>query len=73
MHTHAVRASLEAVFPLHGMHASVSEPETEYVPATQASTTALAVVEHCVVMRLPAEVGVHVLGHSDFGALMPVP
>ncbi len=25
---------------------------------------ALAVVEHCVVMRLPAEVPVHVLGHA---------
>jgi hypothetical protein len=34
------------------------------VPAAQFSTTAFAVVEHCVVMRLPGEVPVHVLGHA---------
>jgi hypothetical protein len=40
------------------------------VPAAQFSTTALAVVEHCVVMRLPAEVTVHVLGHSVDSAVL---
>jgi hypothetical protein len=40
------------------------------VPAAQFSTTALAVVEHCVVMRLPAEVPVHVLGHAVDSAVL---
>ena len=44
------------------------------MPAAQFSTTALAVVEHCVVMRLPAEVPVHVLGHAvTVFALFPGP
>ena len=34
------------------------------MPAAQSTTTASAVVEHGVVMRLPAEVPVHVLGHA---------
>ena len=34
------------------------------MPAAQATTTASAVVEHGVVMRLPEEVPVHVLGHA---------
>ena len=45
-------------------HAFVVEPVAEKVPAAQSATTALAVVEHGVVMRLPGEVPVHVLGHA---------
>ncbi len=45
-------------------HVFVVEPVAEKVPAAQSTTTALAVVEHCVVMRLPAEVTAHVLGHA---------
>ena len=47
------------------VHAFVVEPAAEKVPAAQSTTTASAVVEHCVVMRLPAEVPVHVPGHAS--------
>ena len=46
------------------VHAFVVVPAAEEVPAAQSTTTASSVVEHCVVMRLPGEVTVHVLGHS---------
>jgi len=45
------------------VHAFVVEPAAEKVPSSQSTTTASAVVEHGVVMRLPAEVPVHVPGH----------
>ena len=71
MHTHAVKPTLGAELELQVSHALVVVPRTEKVPAAQASTMASAVSEHCVVMRFPEEVPVHVLGHAVTTALVP--
>ena len=69
MHTHAVKPVLGAELALQVVHKLVVLPATEKVPAPQASMTALAVVEHCVVTRSPGPAVEHVDEQGMFNAV----
>ena len=53
-----------AELALQVVHTFVVLPATEKVPAAHASMRASCVVKHCVMMRLPGDVPVHVLEHG---------
>ena len=60
-----------AELALQVVHAFVVLPRTEKGPASHASMRASWVVEHCVVILLPAEVCVHELEHGVSNTSVP--